>query len=86
MPYPHFTTDKRRIRTLQKNYDLGVEREKIPRAVREEEDIRLLRVSHDEVARLHVRALKARMRLLESKKKRSSAKKRQEEEDEDLSD
>jgi hypothetical protein len=64
-----FTTDERRIKRLQENYDLGVERERINHRQREQEDIALLHCSHSSIVALHSRALKARVKLMEKKRR-----------------
>ena len=81
-----YTTDPRRIRILQRNYDLGVEREKLPRAEREAEDVKILRVTRKDVARLHVKGLTARMKILDAKNRRSRRSRRATTEEEDESD
>jgi len=49
----------------------GVTREQMDATLRDEEDVRLLRVDHDEIVALHVRALKARLALKAKKQARN---------------
>ncbi|KAG5478646.1 hypothetical protein LSCM1_06050 [Leishmania martiniquensis] len=57
-----FTTDPRRIASLQHNYDEGAQREKIPAAQREQLDKQLLTLSPKDLLQLFekVAALKKR--------------------------
>ena len=79
----HYTTDPRRIRTLQRNYDLGVEREKMSREVREAEDVNLLRLTREDVVLLHVKALRARMKILDTKRGKSRRSRRTEDDEDE---
>ena len=78
-----YTTDPSRVRILQKNYDEGVQREKMERKLREQEDVEILSVSHAGIVNLHMRALRARLAL---QKRRGKASRRDRNEDEDEED
>ncbi len=68
MANPKFTRDPHRIGTLLRNYHAGVEREKLDRTLREQEDKMLVRPSRQDVLALHARAATARVQILERKR------------------
>ncbi|CBH13245.1 hypothetical protein, conserved [Trypanosoma brucei gambiense DAL972] len=53
MLQPYFTKNPQRITRLQENYDEGVQREKVPAAVREQLDIQYLNVTPEKLRFLH---------------------------------